>query len=346
MRAGFHLYYQREDGAYLCLQLAKYLHNQGYDIDLFPIDKPQLVHPFWDRHLVKPGKGGFNSWLDKAQLTHLIFADPPDPGMVEAAKARGIRTYLTVLWTDIEEDDLAVLPMFDKIICPARVTERLLQEGRKLTNLVYLPWDPGVPITRDVRVVDSSRVGLFWPMTGSQSFHQEPDVVPVLEAVLDRHPGAYLTVSYASTIGAKGTALLRKLHAAGSGRVELCKNLSWEKEQLLYGRHDLTVWPSLVESLGLVGLTSVHMGTPVIAFDHPLIGEFVKGDKNGVLVPCELSVNWLGVPYVEADYKSFAETLDATLSNDRKLSRMRETVTYGLRNRRSFFNDVMSNLFT
>ncbi|NIN63605.1 MAG: hypothetical protein GTO63_02585, partial [Anaerolineae bacterium] len=58
-----------------------------------------------------------------------------------------------------------------------------------------------------------------------------------------------------------------------------------DRQELIFGHHDLTLWPTLVESAALVGLTSLSMGAPVIAFDHPVVGDVIKDGRNGVLIP-------------------------------------------------------------
>src|SRR4029077_3068891 len=173
-----------------------------------------------------------------------------------------------------------------------------------------------------------------------------PKFVPVMENVLQKCPNTWLTIAYSSLLPATGVKELRNLAHSAEGRVELVRNTSWEKHMLLYGRHDLTVWPSLIESTGMVGLCSLAMGTPVIAFDHPAIGEIIRNGKNGELVPCELKSNWLGVPYVESDYSAFGKQLIALINSFQRIIQMREWTSTGLKDRQEQFLHRFSKLLS
>jgi glycosyltransferase involved in cell wall biosynthesis len=344
MNAGLVLYYQKTDATCMALGLAKRLQELGYSIEILSRDKPQPITATWDRH-VRHGKVHYQDWLKKLKPSFLIFGEPPTSELVQTARSEGCICYLTCLWEELTKDDAATLHLFDKLICPSRNAQKLLQEKLELNNTVYVPWDPGIPITRRHHPVDSHHIGIYWPITGSQCFHQEPDAIRAVEAAMRHNEALYLTVSYASSMPSSAVKELRQLAADFDDRVELLKNLSWDKEQLLYGRHDLTIWPSLIEGIGLVGLSSIYMGSPVLAFDHPLVGEIIRDGRNGLLVPCNLNYNWLRVPYVVADYKAFGEKLSQVTGDPLRLVQLRESVTHGLLQRRETYNSILGELF-
>jgi glycosyltransferase involved in cell wall biosynthesis len=130
---------------------------------------------------------------------------------------------------------------------------------------------------------------------------------------------------------------LRRLVQLGNGRVELFKGPSWEKHHLLFGQHDLVVWPTLFEDVGLIGLGSIYMGTPVLAFDMPLIGEYLKDGVNGVLVPCDLDYRWPGAAQVTPNYRVFGEYLESMLDRPEYLTKLRQSVHTGVQSRRDTF---------
>jgi glycosyltransferase involved in cell wall biosynthesis len=106
---------------------------------------------------------------------------------------------------------------------------------------------------------------------------------------------------------------------------------------LLLSRADLTVWAPRFESLALIGLTSLCMGVPVISWDLRPQNEYLRGWKNSVLVPCESTENWLGVPEVKRGYAEFEESLVATLRDKALLAKMRSSAHVGLAARRKQF---------
>lgn len=341
MRVGIHCYYGRYDATYAVLQAARIALELGHDVVILPREKAAAVHPVWDRYVVR-GKLPLWEWL-KGDLDYLICAEPLALETVNFARQHGVRCYLVCLWDELDQQSIVCLPAFDQVVFPSRRACRLVRDKTDCPNLVWVPWDIGVPVTRNPYDLDPQRVGLIWPLAGSQPFRQEPKFLSVVEQVLQKCSNAFFTVIY-SDLPAVGQRDLKRLVQLADGRLEVMKGLSWDKQQYLYGRHDLTIWPSLSEGLGLVGLGSLHMGTPVIAWDHPLVGEVVKDRTNGILVPCELEYNWLDVPYVKPDYKMFTRYLSDLLREPHQLELLRYGTTTGLLDRRERFRAFWTSL--
>jgi glycosyltransferase involved in cell wall biosynthesis len=345
VNVGFHIRYERSDATYMVFQMARRVLELGFDVEILPVETPQVVHPHWDKYVLKSNRTTYWDWVKRGHLSYVIFNEVPRVEWLQAAMAEGLKCYLLCFWENIREEDIPVLPVFTNVICPSRNVQRLLVDRLNLTNSMYIPWDPGVPITHEDRLVDAERIGVFWPLSDSQCYHQEFDMVPIVSDVMRACPQMYLTVTYSSNMPETGVKTLKNLYNLADGRAELMKNLSWEKEQLLFGKHDLTIWPTRMENVGLVGLSSVYMGTPVMTFDHPLVGEFIRDGRNGLLVPCELRYNFLGVPYVEADYRVFANALVNLVRDPEKIDQLRETVTHGLAARRETHRSTLDDLF-
>lgn len=344
MKIGFRLKYQRSDATYVAFRLADFVQSLGFDIEFSStLRKTSNVHANWDRYLNRNTKVDYYHWVQTG-LSHIFFIGDVNGPELLAAKKSGAKLILICLWDEIEQDSVDALPLFDHIICPNHKTLQLLKSKLNLENLLHIPWDPGVPLTQENRDIDPKRLGLLWPLDGSQSTHQEPKFLPVAETVLKQCPNVWMTITYSSLMPPQGIKELRRLYQAGDGRVELIRNASWDKHLLLFGQHDITIWPTLIESVGLIGLSSLYMGAPVFAFDHPIIGEMIKDGKSGILVPCELQPNWLGVPYVKPNYQEFGQYLVKATQDTKTLNEMQSWTFVGLKERREIFNTRLEKL--
>lgn len=337
MKIGFRIPYRPCDATSMCLQVAKLALDFGIDIEIYPLDKAEKTNSFWDRYLVRKGKYPVHEWL-KSGLEQIFYCKPPDADELSYLKKLRVRSQLLLLWDMLEKTDESLLLKFDGIISPARAPARLFIDRLRPPNLQYLPWDTGIPFTIEAHPVEVDRLSIYWPLTDSQIMHQELQFLPVIAAVLKALPALWLTISCSSAMPLNALRELQKLVQCENGRVELLHDPVLEREQLLYGFHDLTIWPTLLESAALVGLSSLSMGTPLIAFDHPIVSEVVRDGKNGHLVPCELSLNELQVPRVVPDYPLFTRHLLSLLSDVSRIRRLREDTVSDLRERRQAFH--------
>lgn len=342
MKVGLRSPYQRCDATFIALRVARVAQEMGYAVEIMPRDKPaSSLFPNWDRVVLRNPKLDYLQWLESG-MSYLIYTEPPVKEELTACARLGIRTIYLALWDHITEADAKILHHFTRVVCPARCCKKLIVDRLGLSNVMACVWDPGTPVTQDLREVDPGRVGVLWPVGGDLSI----SFLGSFETFLKKCLHVWATIVYTSDLAAGTVRELRRLSLAMDGRLELIKDPLWDRLQIIYGRHDLTIWPVTSESLGLVGLCSIHMGTPVLAFDHPLIGEIVADGKNGILVPCNLKYNWLEVPSVDPDYSLFGEHLARTAADAPLLTHLRRTTTNGLYRRRKQFQAFWQGMFS
>jgi len=343
MKVGLRIPYQRCDATFIAIQPAKVAQEMGFDVEIMSRDRPaSVLLSGWDRLVLRNSKLSYEDWI-KTGLGCLLYTEPSVMEEITSASAIGVKPYCLVCWNSITEAESKLMSSFTRLICPSRCVKELLVDKLKLSNAVACPWDPGVPITQDLRDVAEDNVAVLWPIENGRS---SLGFLDTFELFLRRCPFVWATVIYYSDLSSAVVKDLRRLALSQSGRVELIKNPSWDKQQILYGHHDLTIWPTLTENVGLVGLCSIYMGTPVIAFDHPLVGEIVSDGKNGILVPCNLSYNWLEVPCVDPDYSLFGDYLVQVVSDVELLTRLRRTTANGLQRRRKQFQSFWRGMFS
>jgi glycosyltransferase involved in cell wall biosynthesis len=344
MKVGFSLDYNKNDATQMCLHVAQVALDLGCDVEFFPRERPVQVHPFWDRFVLREKRGRFDEWLTSGGLDQLIYTHIPADRELKQVKDNHIDTYLLVLWELIEERALDNIAMFDYVICPGKASLKLLTHRTALPNLCIIPWDTGVPITFEPRRISSDRIGVIWPLEWQQVKRQEPKFVNVATQLLELLDNVWLTITYSNNITSELLRELRRMVTFGDGRVELLKSLSLDKQELLFGHHDLTLWPSLTESVAIVGLTSLCMGTPVIAFDHPTAADAIKDGRNGILVQCEIENHGIGGAKVKPDYPSFGRRLTEMVRDVEALDHLRQNTINGLRERREVFTSKWKDL--
>lgn len=344
MKVGFSLDYGKNDATQMCLHVAQVALDLGCDVEFFPRERPTQVHPFWDRFVLREKRGRFDEWLTNGGIDHLIYTHVPTERELKQVKDNHITMYLLVIWELIEERHLEHVAMFDYLICPGKAALKLMSHRTGLPNLFIIPWDVGVPITFEPRRVTADRIGVIWPLEWQQMKRQEVKFVNVAEQLLEYCDNVWLTVTYSNNVTSDMLKELRKMVTFGDGRVELLRSMSLDKQELLFGHHDLTLWPSLSESAALVGLTSLCMGTPLIAFDHPTAADAIKDGRNGVLVQCEIENSGIGGAKVKPDYPAFGRRLTELVRDTQGLDILRQNTVSGLRERREVFTSKWKDL--
>lgn len=344
MKVGFSLDWSKNDATQMVLHVAQVALDIGCDIEFYPRERPATVHPFWDRFVLREKRGRFDEWLTTGGLDHLIYTHVPLAKELKQVKDNHIKVSLIVLWDSLEEGHLDDLMLFDFIICPGKSSLKLLSHRTGLPNLLIIPWDTGVPITFEPRPVSADRIGIIWPLEWQQVKRQEDKFILVAEQLLEFCPNVWITITYSSNIPSNFLRDLRRMVIYGNGRAEVMHSMSLDKQELLFGYHDLTLWPSLIESAALVGLTSLAMGTPVIAFDHPVAADAIKDGRNGVLVPCEIEPIGIGGAKVKPDYSLFGRKITEVVNDIKLLEHLRQNSVVGLRERREVFTSKWKDL--
>jgi glycosyltransferase involved in cell wall biosynthesis len=104
---------------------------------------------------------------------------------------------------------------------------------------------------------------------------------------------------------------------------------------LLYGYSDIVLWPAEIEGFGLVGIESIYMGTPVVAYDIPPMSNIITNGVNGMLVPCDDGGSKGGVMYAEPNPSEFIKV--ATDAINEKILALNKNTKVGRRSVRSMF---------
>jgi glycosyltransferase involved in cell wall biosynthesis len=179
---------------------------------------------------------------------------------------------------------------------------------------------------------------VHFPLYDSQPSRADQVVFRLMERVLQEFAEAKVSVACGHKWSRSSRQLLKKLkHKYNNRLITYAAPDPYERLEL-FAKADLTVWAPRFESFALIGLSSLAMCTPVISWDIQPQTEYLQAWKNSVLVPCETSDNWLGIPEVVGGYQQFEEQMLATLHDRALLAKLKGSATNGLDTRRKNFD--------
>jgi len=251
----------------------------------------------------------------------------------------GVDTVLLLNWEEIARDDEHAILSFDKVIIPHRCIASALQRRWNLKPVapVMMPWDVPVPITRRENGEPHKDLCAYFPMYDSQPQRLDQAVFSLMHKVLEETDNTNVMVACGRKWSLSSRRIVKELRKQFGGRIVLVLRPNILQRLTLFARADLTVWAPRFESFGLIGLSSLCMGTPVISWDVQPQSEFLKGWKNSVMVPAVTEENWLGVPEVKSGYTAFGDLLISTLRDKSLIAKMKNHTDHGLSNRRRQF---------
>jgi glycosyltransferase involved in cell wall biosynthesis len=339
---GFALDYNRSDSTFVTLRWAEQLHAAGVEASVFTFEFSHRLGSRWDDSVSRMSVNCYRDWLKSCQT--VVFCQPPSTSYLQHAKALGTKTRLLLCWGDLQQSSLHSLSLFDAVICPFRVAEREMLDSDRLNRPSFLvPWDLVADTVRGESFVDDDRVGLVLDLDGSQSAHCR-DFVGHIQGLLAT-PAVYLTIFYGEHLSPALRSKLDALRMSSEGRIETVGNASLDTKISLAASHDLLLWPSSDDSIGLPGLIASSAGIPCIAYDHPIAGELIRHEKNGILVPCDLHFSSAGAPGATPNSKLFLKHVADVVNNTQLLESMRDEAFQSSQNRRALFIRSSQNVF-
>jgi len=337
---GFVVDYRRSDELWQLLSLAKLLEKTGHDVQIMPTGRTHRVHQQLDARLTRTRNYG--EWVKRCSW--VVFSDLPPVEYVAVAREAGARTALLARWAAVGAKDMNHLGELDAVLCSSKCVYQHFADRQGMPAVVHMPLDLGMPVIHNENGVDPDRIALLWYLDGSQPFMQDRSFMNIARLII-KDPRVYITVLYGNQLPPDYLNELLKLQLEADGRLELMRDLPWEKQFLVMAAHDLVLWPAVVENTGVVGMLSATSGTPCLAYDYPVVADVVKDEVNGILLPCELKFSELGVPVVVKRDDFFTDSVKRLLDSTGLLQHMRNTARYGLEMRRQHFEEAVENTF-
>lgn len=338
-RFGIITRYHQHEATYAAIHLAQMALESGMPVSILGLgDVRREVALAWDSKVVTPKQIHPHRWA--RECSRVLWTHVPPYQDVMQANEMGIDTVLLVSWEEITEDDRRAVASCNKVILPHRCVAHSLQRKWRLssTNPILMPWDVPIPITKKI-TGDSPHSDLvaYFPMYDSQPHRIDQAIFKVMDRILAEVDNASILISIGRGWSMSSRKLMKALRKQYPGRVVIEPQPNMLKRILLFSRADITVWAPKFESFGLVGLTSLCMGTPVISWDVRPQREFLSPWKNSVLIPARTEENWLGVPEVKSGYGEFSDMLISSLKDKGLIATLKCGTSEGLEERRREF---------
>lgn len=343
MKIGFDVQYKPHDAVYAALRLSDSLRGMGYETTLFSTIKKQHVYGCeWDSMVVTPGELSYTKWLKG--ITHIVWPVPPTREAVQLV-GKNIVTIALAPWDCLPNYTKRSFKACAHTVSPCATVTQLLRKEYGLSNTSTSVWDSPLPVTRKLPSgVNTKNPRVLVPLHASQGLRCDLDCLfEVLEGVSARCPHASLTVSYSPKC--MSWNVLKDLrHFLGKRKhiSSVIDAATCVSSLLLYGSHDLVLWPAEIEGFGLVGIESLYMGTPVIAYDIPPMSDIIIDGINGMLVPCNQGGAPNGPMFAKPDAVQFIET--ATIAIDNRLADLNKHTRMGRKAKRTSFNKAWKKI--
>lgn len=246
--------------------------------------------PRFDSRLVS-----FESMVSACQT--MVFLSVSDMDRVKLARRAGCRMVLIPRIHSIPPEQRKRINYFDAVICPNKSTQTVLAPHASVPIIMTALWDQGAPLAnRDTLLqYESPKTAFFLPIDKSNSSDDALDAFRFLREFLRLSNGrAHVTVSYVQNTWPKDRRkwvfnLLKDYPDDVSFEYKGC----YSRYLASMNRHDVVVWPARYTSSAHVASESAFAGKPIIAYDLPEIGAVARIGYNGLLVGCDLDVDYL-----------------------------------------------------
>lgn len=318
-----HTWWKKSGVAYMSVCLANLARKLGYNSNILSKDVHNVkVHDKWDKLVIPDTDSRAQNILMSSKAViwpELIWLDK-----VILAKASKSSTYLIPMWESIHRKDISNFGYYSSIVCPSIATRECFKR-QGITNTTYIPYDPCVEKGKH-KEFNERDIRFLLPIAGGEPRRNVGFIMRIMGRIMQDYYNVKLTVTYLSARWppSAGEDLLR-LRIAFRDRLTVIHNQSYEDHLNTYRSHDLTLWPTDQEGLGIIGLESISCGTPVIAWDIPPINEYLTNGVNSILLPCTVRHNWFGVVTACPDEKRFEDKLRGLIDKKEDLQALLNT---------------------
>lgn len=336
MKIGFDVQYKPHDAVYAALRLSDSLKYLGYDTTLFSNKTPKHNYGCdWDKLVVTPKDMSYKQWLHG--LSHVIWPVPPNKDVVQKV-GKSIVTIALAPWDCLPGYVKGSLKLCAHVVTPCLENSDTIKKEANIRDVSTIYWDSSIPMTRkDSSDVNSKKPRVLVPLHSSQGLRCDLEsLFTLIVSVSNECPQAEITISYSpKSMPWEVRKAVREFLKAYKCIKGVIDDTTCTSSLLLYGNSDIVLWPAEIEGFGLVGIESLYMGTPVVAYDIPPMSTIITNGMNGMLVPCDSSGSKGGVIYAEPNLDEFIK-IASTAINENLVS-LNKNTKIGRRSTRSLF---------
>jgi len=338
-RLGICAPYHQHEAVYVALGLADVAMQQGIEVTYLARNScDRAVSVYWDHRVLTEKTHPFAAWAPRCDW--ILWLHPPEEEQLRYLKMQGVQSILLFQWDAVVADHGNAVVAMDYVLFPymcaaiaARHVWRLSEE-----QTVLMPLDAMLPMGQSAKHNGSTNV--YLPLYDSRTKHTTLTIFDTLARVLAQCAHATVTVASGSQWNRAARDAVKRLLRDHAKRVRHVHKPNMLQRLALFGNADITVCPSRQDSLMLVALMSLNLGTPVLTWDMAPQTEFLIHEVNSILVSTGVRTNWLGAPTAIAPCDCFERALVSLLQDVGLLERITAHTTDGLEARRKMFIDA------
>lgn len=333
--------YTWNETTYMACGLADLAVRLGVSVSYLSQQPPDSeVHYRWDRLVLNGRRQSFEMWHN--ECSHLVWFDIQKSRLYEAHRS-GKKNILVACWHQIAKEQLSLLPLFDAVVSPSVAACQRLTQLAPSAQHVCVPWDCGLPIVTSAMPGTGQNVLC---VVGSRTASGAgPLILNTLRVLLDFDDEVRFTLMYSKGWGPAASQTLSELLRKHGERVRLLRRPSYASRVEAYNRHDWVFAPNLREESGWSALEALHCRRPVVVFDAAPSNELVQNGHNGLLIPCEISYNWLGATEVVVNAFDLTEQLRRLVDHPEEIIALTHKDWPELGHRRETFSRVWRSLW-
>lgn len=326
------------EATYAALRMAELAQHLGHDVRIDSVNNPPRLNCVWDKRVSSQKYLELQAWANIVVWTHA-----PSVKEVNFWRRGPAKLILIPMWNELRSDCRKALGKLDHVVVPHRAGLNVGDRWSK--DWMAVPWDNGLPITRKDGLRVPGQVHVLVAMFDDSAAYVDLTLFDELSRLLKTFPQLHITIAYCSSrVRTLTSNRMRGLANAFKGRCSLLRGVAIRDRPLLYARHDLTMWPTPVTDIGCVGLDSLTMGTPVVAWKCPPIDEILRPD-NGRLVDCEVNYSPLGIPASDCNCYRLGLALQQLLLEPAAILTLQQNTAVQLETRRKEFVRSWAKLF-
>jgi len=286
-------HYRHNEITHAALSVMRYLDERGRKASLLNYDwRLSRVNPAYDNRVTP-------LWRNLNNLQQMVWTYP------DGLRDDCINTLFTS-WENIQPHHGRLLPFYDHVVIPTAVQAVNIRDTFSLENIAILPFSCGYPICKQLdKTYDCINLFVYGNQVDAITLH-------MLSSIIQDLPHVNVHVGFTR----KPNRNIKKLVKQFKHVNYICQ---WHDIVAMMSNADLTIWPARAGGMGVIGLTSLHVGTPVIAWDAAPFNEHLCGGRNAILVKCAIETNWLGMQHVVPNYIALDRTIRAIVQQPKLL---------------------------
>ena len=330
--------YTQRESTWMALQLAEHCRRFG-DVSVLAAGPMRPLGHAWDSRVIADNKMRFTDWA--RPMDALLWFYPGAAAQVRwAAKDRPVSAMLVPdTWNVRRPPPVARLNTYSTVYCNAVDLPQVRRDAPK-ASFCSVHWDPQLPIVR--RTYEEGDPVVVLPLLHGAAQYAPAALWRSVDQLLQQHSTVRIRVL--TDLSSQYTRWqLRKLQKRHGDRIVRVQTSVRSAVLPELQTATLTWLPLVHVAVGLVGLWSISVGTPVMAFDITPYNTFVKNDHHGWLVLKEdVAAGFTGPGPM---YSRMVNQLLAVLARPARIRDVYGKVSDAIQNRRTVFDCVWRTAF-